>query len=195
MKKYVLAWMLVAAILMAGCTAGKTDESQATPSKETTAETTVETTAETSVETTVETTTEAETTAPEDTEPDQTEPANDELDDYLASIEEQSDILKASLQDGTLTQSQMNSLSQELYNLWDGALNDLWGKLQDSMADDDFDRLLDEQIQWIEDKEAAVEEAGKDYEGGSIYPMITNQEAASITEDRVYELFDLLKQQ
>ena len=193
MKKYVLIWMLVAAILTTGCAAGKPDETQATPSTDATTETTAETTTETTAETTAETTVDA--TAPEDTEPDQTEPATDELDAYLASIEEQSDSLKSSLHQDDLNQSQLNQISQDLYNLWDGALNDLWGKLQDCLPDDEFDRLLDEQLQWIDDKEAAVEEAGKAYEGGSIYPMITNQKAASITEDRFYELFDLLKQQ
>ena len=190
MKKQLIAWMLVVAILMAGCTAGMPDASQKMPSTEATTEATV-----TGTQAEPETTAATETTAPEDTEPEQTEPEDDGLDAYLASIVEQSDSLKASLRDEAMTQAAMNATAQELYDLWDGALNELWGKLQDTLPEDAFDRLLDEQLQWIEDKESAVEAAGKDYEGGSLYPLIVNSEAAAITEARVYELFDLLKQQ
>lgn len=194
MKKYILIWLLVIAILSTGCAAGKIDESQPAPSTtagttESTTEATTEPTTETTTEATEETTSATETTAPEDTEP-----ADNGLSDYLAAIEEQSNQLKAALQNEAMTQAELNSKAQELYQLWDDALNDLWGKLQDQLPDDEFDRLLDEQLQWIDDKEAAVEEAGKAYEGGSIYPLIVNTEAAQITEDRVYELYDLLTQ-
>ena len=40
-----------------------------------------------------------------------------------------------------------------------------------------------------------MEEAGKEVEGGSMYPLITNTKAAEITEERVYEFYELLKQQ
>ena len=87
----------------------------------------------------------------------------------------------------------MNLKSQELYELWDGALNYLWGELKDSLPEEDFSKLLDEQRIWIVEKEKSVEEAGKEVEGGSIYSMVVNMEAAKITEERVYELYELLK--
>ena len=40
---------------------------------------------------------------------------------------------------------------------------------------------------------AAVEAAGKEFEGGSIYPLIVNTEAAKLTEERTYKLYELLK--
>ena len=192
MKKYILIWLLVIAILSTGCAAGKIDESQpanstTAPSTEAATKATTEATTEATSEATAET-----TSAPETTAPEETEPADDIPDDYLADIEEQSNQLKAAIQDEMLSQAELNSKAQELYALWDGALNDLWGKLQDRLPEDQFDQLLDEQIQWIEDKETAVAEAGAPFEGGSIYPLIVNSEAAQITEDRVYELFDLL---
>ena len=192
MKKYILIWLLVIAILSTGCAAGKIDESQpanttTAPSTEAATKATTEATTEATSEATAET-----TSAPETTAPEETEPADDIPDDYLADIEEQSNQLKAAMQDEMLSQAELNSKAQELYALWDGALNDLWGKLQDRLPEDQFDQLLDEQIQWIEDKETAVAEAGAPFEGGSIYPLIVNSEAAQITEDRVYELFDLL---
>ena len=191
MKKCVLICLLAIAVFVSGCAASNDSVSQ------TTAATTPVTTEELATEARVETT-EAPVTEQTDavTTEAETEPAltDDIPDDYLALVEEQSNLLKAALQQDTLKQSEMNTLSQQLYELWDGVLNDLWSKLQSSLPDEAFDKLLDEQIQWIEDKEAAIEEAGKDFEGGSLYPLITNGEAAAITEARVYELYELWKQ-
>ena len=41
----------------------------------------------------------------------------------------------------------------------------------------------------------AMKEAGELYEGGSMYALIINSEGATITEERVYELYTLLKAQ
>ena len=192
MKKSILLWLLAVAILAAGCTGRVSDAQQTTAA--TTKNTTAAATADTQAE--VETTAAPETTSPEETQAQQTEPAdtNDELDDYMASLEAQAADIKAALEQAQ-SQSEMNQKAHELYVLWDDALNELWGKLQDSLPEDEFDELLDEQIQWIEDKENAVEEAGKEVEGGSMYPLITNTKAAEITEERVYEFYELLKQQ
>ena len=113
--------------------------------------------------------------------------------DYIASVEAQSDAIKKSLTEDALTQFDMNMKSGELYDLWDGALNYLWGELKNTLPEDEFAALTDEQLQWIADKEQAVAEAGKPYEGGSIYSLIVNDEAACITQERVYELYELLK--
>ena len=197
MKRFLFVLLVVIAILAAGCAPGKTNVPQTTGAA--TGESSVNTEADKTGEantTTQEETHVTETTGPENTEAEQTEPADtdNELDDYMASLKAQSDAIKASLEQDSLSQSEMNQKAQELYVLWDNALNDLWGKLQDSLSADEFDQLLDEQIQWIEDKEDAVEEAGKEFEGGSLQPLITNSKAAEITETRVYEFYELLKQ-
>ena len=115
------------------------------------------------------------------------------LDAYIASLQEQSDLLRASLEQDPLTQAEMNAISQELYELWDGALNHLWSELKTSLPEADFADLLIEQRAWITAKEEAVEAAGKEFEGGSLHALIVNTEAASITEARVYQLCELLK--
>ena len=202
MKKSILLWLLAVAILAAGCAGPENDAQQTTasttgaPVQTTTAATIAETQAEKETTAATEPIAATETTSPEETQAQQTEPAatNDELDDYMASLEAQSADIKAALEQAQ-SQSEMNQKAQELYVLWDDALNDLWGKLRDSLPEDEFDKLLDEQLQWIEDKENAVEEAGREYENGSLYPLVTNSEAADITEQRVYELYELLKQQ
>lgn len=125
------------------------------------------------------------------TEAEQNDSSN--YDDYMTSITKQSDIIKASLEQDTLTQMDMNLKSQELYELWDDALNFLWGELKDSLPEEKFSKLLDEQRTWIAEKEKSVEKAGKEVEGGTMYPLVVNMEASKITEKRVYELYELLK--
>lgn len=114
------------------------------------------------------------------------------IDDYISSVKERSDAIKDCLENEILTQSEMNEKSKELYDLWDGALNYLWGELKKGLPEEEFAVLLDEQRMWIADKEAAVEAAGKEVEGGSMYPLVVNSVAAQITEERVYELMEWL---
>lgn len=123
---------------------------------------------------------------------DETESGAD-LESYMTSIEEQSDSIKYSLENDPLTQTEMNEKSQELYELWDDALNYLWGELKNVLSEEDFEELRDVQRTWITEKEETVENAGKEFEGGSLYPTVVNTEAAKITEERVYELYELLK--
>ena len=115
------------------------------------------------------------------------------VDEYMTSVEEKSDILKTSLEQDELTQADMNLKSQELYELWDGALNYIWGELEAILPEDVFADLQEEQRDWIEEKENAVEEIGKDFENGSLYTLVVNREATDITEERTYELYELLK--
>ena len=117
-----------------------------------------------------------------------------EQDDYILSVKAQSDIIKNSLENDALTQTDMNIKSQELYELWDETLNYLWNELKNSLPEEEFIKLKDEQRIWITEKETAIEEVGKEFEGGSIYPLVVNSEAAKITEERVYELYELLKE-
>ena len=115
------------------------------------------------------------------------------VDEYMASLKEQSDSIKDFLAYDAVTQEEMNAKSKELYVLWDDALNYLWGELKTVLPEDEFGELLDAQRTWSAEKESAVEAVGKEVEGGSIYPLVVNSEAARITEERVYELYEILK--
>lgn len=112
------------------------------------------------------------------------------LADYMASVEEQAAAVEDFLTHDAMTQAEMNLKSHELYQIWDDALNYLWGELKHNLPEDEFAVLLEEQRAWIAEKEAAVEEAGREYEGGTIYSLIVNSTAAEITEERVYELYE-----
>ena len=115
------------------------------------------------------------------------------IDDMMTATKERDLTVRASWEHDDLNQAEMNMKAQELYEIWDEALNTLWTELKDELSEDEFAKLLEEQRAWIAEKERAVEEAGKEYEGGSIYGLIVYTKAADITEERVYELYELLK--
>ena len=130
--------------------------------------------------------------SPPVTEDEQMEEGNS-LEDYMISVKDKSDEIKDYLMNEASTQMDMNEKSGELYALWDEALNHIWDELKARLTEEEFDRLLEQQREWIVDKETKVEEAGKEVEGGSIYPLIVNSEAAKLTEERVYELYELME--
>ncbi|MBR5578372.1 MAG: DUF1311 domain-containing protein [Lachnospiraceae bacterium] len=116
----------------------------------------------------------------------------EEVDAYISSIEHQSEQLNTSLAEEELTQTEMNETSQAIYQLWDEALNFLWGELKVQLSEEEFKKLKEEQLLWIEDKEKLVSEAGKEFEGGTLYSLVVNGEAARLTQERVYQLYEVL---
>ena len=115
------------------------------------------------------------------------------IDEYLASVKAQSDAINTSFENDPLTQTELNLKSMELSELWDSALNYMLDALKTRMSEDEFSKLQDDQLVWAADKDKAVAEAGAEFEGGSFYSFIVNTEAARITEERVLELYEMLK--
>ena len=101
--------------------------------------------------------------------------------------------METELSEGALSQLDMNFLSADMYSVWDDYLNELWQYLVKSLPEDRMEALKEEQIKWIANKEARIEEVGKEYEGGSIRPLIENTEAADMTKERVGELMEYIE--
>ena len=116
-----------------------------------------------------------------------------ELANYLATVEAQSNALKASLEKDPLPQVDMNMKSEELRQLWDAALTTMLDKAKSALPDAEWTALTEAQNAWTAATETAVAAAGKDWEGGSMYPLVVNMEAAKLTEARVHELYERLK--
>lgn len=111
----------------------------------------------------------------------------------LSRVENEVEILEKKLyEDETLKQSDMNDLSYDIYVLWDDLLNDMWKVIKENLDEESMDELLKEQREWIDEKEKAVKEAGNEYAGGSMAPLVSNQKAAELTKERVYELVPYL---
>ncbi len=116
------------------------------------------------------------------------------VDSYMETVKKDAENISDYLENEAMTQIDMNEKSKELYELWKEALNYLVVELEHNFTKEEFEIFIDEQDLWTEETERAIEEAGKGYEGGSVYPLIANSEGARLTEERVYELYGLLKE-
>lgn len=109
-----------------------------------------------------------------------------------AAEEEASALHKKLTEDPSLKQSDMNELSHEIYQIWDDLLNELWAIMKDTLDEKTMHNLLEEQREWITMKEAEAKKTGEAFSGGSMAPFASNQKAAELTKERVYELADYL---
>lgn len=124
---------------------------------------------------------------------DKTTTSDVSIESELQKIEEKAAAMQEDLSSGELTQQEMNTLSLQLYQLWDNELNSIWSRLKETLDEDTMTTLTQEERDWIKTKDSAVEEAGKDAEGGSLQPLLENDKAAELTRNRVYELAEYLK--
>ena len=115
----------------------------------------------------------------------------DQICDRVAATELAAEEIETQLREAP-TQLEMNRLSEELYLVWDDTLNAIWATLKEELDADAMEDLTAEQLEWIAAKEDAVQAAGAEVEGGSMYPTITFGEAAKWTKERVYELAEYL---
>ena len=111
----------------------------------------------------------------------------------VAFTEELASEIENSIQNDPLTQIEYNEKTNQLYEMWDSDLNAIWSELKAFLDEEAFAQLLTEQRAWIATKEAEVKEAGAEFEGGSMQPMVMNQRAAELTKIRVYELLEMIE--
>lgn len=117
---------------------------------------------------------------------------SESLDDYLASVRTESDAIRASLENDPMTQAEMNVKSEELREIWDAALIRILDEARAVLPEADWNALTEDQNAWMASTETAIGAAGKDFEGGSMYALVVNMEAANLTEARVYEIYEIL---
>lgn len=118
--------------------------------------------------------------------------AKAEIEQELQNAEEKAAELEQKLQNAQ-AQADLNVISEEIFTVWDDALNAVWGILKENLDAEFMKKLTEEERTWIAEKEAAVKEAGAEVEGGSMYAMVVNGKAAKLTRERVYELAEYLK--
>lgn len=74
------------------------------------------------------------------------------------------------------------------YQLWDGVLNDIYGVLKTQLSESELSNLRNEQLKWIETRDATAQ-ARYDEEGaGSMSAMVKVETLFSLTKERCYEL-------
>lgn len=94
--------------------------------------------------------------------------------------------------DTATSQSSINIESGNVFTKWDVLLNDVYKYLKTIMTKSDFKKLEQEELNWIRQKEAAIEAAAKDWQGGSGEPMARNMTGIDYTKDRCYYLISLI---
>ena len=65
------------------------------------------------------------------------------------------------------TQQEMNTCAGEMYTTTDDCLNQLWQLLKDNVPEDKYQEILKEQLQWINEKEAAADKIRQENDGSS----------------------------
>ena len=91
-------------------------------------------------------------------------------------------------QEAAVTQPEMNESAEEMYRLWDDTLNIVWKLLEANLDTADMEALRKEEMEWIASKDAEVQAAGLENEGGSLQPLLEAMKAVELTKARVYEL-------
>ena len=110
----------------------------------------------------------------------------------ISFAEERAGELEKKLQE-SVTQLDMNTASQELFQNWDDTLNIVWKLLEAELDSTAMEALRAEEREWIAAKDAEVEAAGQAAAGGSVQSMDQSLRAAELTQKRVYELAEYAK--
>jgi len=66
-----------------------------------------------------------------------------------------------------MSQYEINRESGIVYEKWDALLNEVYQYLKTILPDDEFNRLQQDELDWIAEKERAIEKAGAEWAGGS----------------------------
>lgn len=91
------------------------------------------------------------------------------------------------------TQLEMNMSSGLEYRTWDVLLNEIYQYLRTYLPAGEFEKLKQEQIKWISEKENAIEAERNGYGSGSIAPLMANSTGTRYTKERCYYLMSLIK--
>lgn len=115
----------------------------------------------------------------------------------LESLDEtkmQAKIYEDILENDPLSQVEMNQTANQLFNIWDNELNFIWSYIKSYLPAEEYEKVLAEQREWIKEKDKEAEEDSKEFEGGSMQPMIYSSSLEVLTRDRCYELVNYLKE-
>ena len=88
------------------------------------------------------------------------------------------------------TQSGMNGISGEQAKLYDDELNEIYDYLKQNLSKEKAKELEKSEMAWIKEKENKISEIKKQYNGGSVLPLMVNSEVAKESKERCYYLID-----
>ena len=112
------------------------------------------------------------------------------LDNYEKVLKKQDEIDTKLHSDSLMDQMTLNQTAYEEYDMWDTLLNQVWQYLGATLDEKEMETLKEEQQKWIKEKENAMKEAGADFEGGSMQPMVEYGAGSSSTRKRTELLIE-----
>ena len=114
-------------------------------------------------------------------------------DNYLMPAESQSSInSESTVLMPAESQSSINSESTVVFQKWDKLLNEVYQYLKTILPENKFEQLHQDELEWIAEKENAIDEAGAEWAGGTGEIMARNMTAIQYTEERCYYLISLI---
>ena len=84
----------------------------------------------------------------------------------------------------------LKEVEGNLYDIWDGLLNEIYETLQHQLSAEEMDQLKEEQRAWIEHRDSTAKEASLIYEGGTMEQLEYVRTENNLTEERCYELVE-----
>jgi len=92
-----------------------------------------------------------------------------------------------------VTTAEMVEMTSTQVDFTDDCLNEIWRLIKYNTDEATFNKALEEQRQWLEDRDAKAKEASGEYDGGSFASVAYNDTYASMTMERCEKLLEYLK--
>ncbi|MBO6137410.1 MAG: right-handed parallel beta-helix repeat-containing protein [Lachnospiraceae bacterium] len=112
------------------------------------------------------------------------------LDNYKKVLKKQEEINKKLSSDSLMDQQSLNQTAYDEFVMWDTLLNQVWQYLENSLDGKVLENITAEQKKWIKEKESAMKDAGADFEGGTMQPMVEYGAGSTATRKRVEALIE-----
>lgn len=91
------------------------------------------------------------------------------------------------------TQYELNTESGAVLEKWETLLSEVRKYLEKELPDSEYEKLQVNELDWLAEKENAINEAAEEWKGGSGEPMARNMAAIRCIEERFTYLITLLK--
>lgn len=108
----------------------------------------------------------------------------DEYYQKLQSLEQKEEDLYGQTTD---SQSMKNAVAQ-VYEWWDDELNYVYQQLKQTLSDEEFQTLKEEELDWIAARDSEAEKVAEQWEGGSDQIIAVTEREIELTKERTYEL-------
>ncbi|MBX9182931.1 MAG: lysozyme inhibitor LprI family protein [Paeniclostridium sordellii] len=112
-----------------------------------------------------------------------------EKNEYIQKLDSIENEVNGVVYDGSM--AEMKEQSSKVLKKWDDELNKIYGVLKSQLSSDEMASLKEEQLKWIESRDATAEKEANEFKGGTMEGLQYTETLARITKDRCYELVNI----